>query len=185
MGYLGGSKKKPTYHDLGDHTETIQMEFDPAQVSYSQLLEVFWRSHSPTYESSTQYMSAVFVHDEEQEKTARASLKQFETEHKTKAYTKIIKAKATDLTVAEDYHQKYYLQNDRLVLESFKFSSIEELIDSPLAARANAYYAGHGNYEDACKDVKSWSISDYAKDKILKTLLRKSFSKKGAVCGKV
>ena len=45
--YTGGTRKNPTYHDLGDHTESLQVDYDPARISYARLLEVFWDSHNP------------------------------------------------------------------------------------------------------------------------------------------
>lgn len=66
VGYAGGSKENPTYYSLGDHSETIQIDYDPTQISYGQLLEVFWNSHNPTYEPwSRQYMSIIFYHSED------------------------------------------------------------------------------------------------------------------------
>ncbi|MDZ7761250.1 MAG: peptide-methionine (S)-S-oxide reductase [Desulfovermiculus sp.] len=63
VGYSGGKKPNPTYHDLGDHTETLQVDYDPEAVSYPKLLEVFWESHSPEQSAlSRQYMAAVFYH---------------------------------------------------------------------------------------------------------------------------
>ena len=74
MGYSGGSRKDPTYNSLGDHTETLEIDFDPARVSYKELLEVFWKNHSPRTASwSRQYMAAVFVHDDEQKRLAGES----------------------------------------------------------------------------------------------------------------
>src|SRR5437762_13765137 len=83
VGYEGGTMKNPTYKDVctdrTGHAEVVQVEFDPSKVTYDQLLEVFWRSHDPTTlnrqgpDVGTQYRSAIFYHDAEQEKAARAS----------------------------------------------------------------------------------------------------------------
>jgi len=65
VGYTGGSTKNPTYHSLGDHTETVQIDYDPTQISFEELLDVFWDSHRPTQRAwSRQYMAAVFFHNE-------------------------------------------------------------------------------------------------------------------------
>lgn len=66
VGYAGGTKANPTYHALGDHTETIDMDYDPNEISYSELLDIFWNNHDPTTNCKRQYMSAIFYHDEEQ-----------------------------------------------------------------------------------------------------------------------
>ena len=69
MGYAGGKKSNPTYHDLGDHTETLQIDFDPDVITYDELLEIFWASHNPGRKSwSRQYMAAVFYHNHKQKK---------------------------------------------------------------------------------------------------------------------
>jgi len=59
VGYAGGSTSSPTYRNIGDHTETIQIDYNPKEISHEELLDVFWRSHSPEVKSwSRQYMSA-------------------------------------------------------------------------------------------------------------------------------
>src|SRR5450432_990434 len=83
VGYEGGSKPEPTYKEVCSgrtgHAEAVQVEFDPARVSYGQLLDIFWANHDPTTlnrqgpDTGTQYRSAVFFHDAEQERAARAS----------------------------------------------------------------------------------------------------------------
>src|SRR5215211_1857558 len=83
VGYEGGTTVNPTYRDVCSHTtghaEVVQVEYDPARVSYERLLDVFWESHDPTTlnrqgpDVGTQYRSAIFFHDEEQEAVATAS----------------------------------------------------------------------------------------------------------------
>ncbi len=78
----------------GNHTETIDLEFDPSVISYEDLLELFWRNHSATFEKSAQYMSAIFCHGEEQMTSAQHSKEIEEKEKKTKGkiYTKLFTA---------------------------------------------------------------------------------------------
>src|SRR6266851_2840660 len=83
VGYMGGTLDNPTYHDVctdrTGHAEVVQVEYDPAQVSYADLLNVFWENHDPTTlnrqgpDYGTQYRSAIFFHTPEQEATAQAS----------------------------------------------------------------------------------------------------------------
>ena len=79
VGYTGGTREAPTYHGLGDHTEAVQIDFDPKRVSYEALLEVFWKTHDPTTPNrqgpdvGEQYRSAIFFHTREQEEKAKAS----------------------------------------------------------------------------------------------------------------
>lgn len=70
VGYAGGEKENPIYEDLGDHTETVEITYDPKQISYEELLAYFWRRHDPTAKQKTQYKSIIFYHDEAQKKAA-------------------------------------------------------------------------------------------------------------------
>lgn len=75
VGYAGGSKLAPTYHAMGDHTESVDMDYDPAVTTYSHLLKMFWKNHDSTSKCTRQYMSAIFYHDEDQKQAAEESLK--------------------------------------------------------------------------------------------------------------
>lgn len=116
-GYTGGQTKNPTYKqvctDKTGHAEAVRVTYDPALLSYEQLLDVFWNNHNPTQlnrqgpDVGTQYRSAIFVQDAEQEKAARAS------KEKLAASGKFKKPIATEITTAaefyraEDCHQQY------------------------------------------------------------------------------
>jgi peptide-methionine (S)-S-oxide reductase len=81
VGYCGGKKDKPTYRSMGDHTETIAIDFDPKVITYQDLLKHFWQSHrcdAPAY--STQYMNAIFYLDEKQKTAASKSLERLQFE---------------------------------------------------------------------------------------------------------
>jgi peptide-methionine (S)-S-oxide reductase len=118
VGYIGGTTKNPTYKEVCTgrtaHAEAVQVEFDPTKVSYLELLAIFWKSHDPTTANrqgpdvGTQYRSAIFFHDAEQEKDARAS-KAVLTEKgafKRPIVTEIVPA--IEFYRAEDYHQQYF-----------------------------------------------------------------------------
>jgi peptide methionine sulfoxide reductase MsrA len=63
VGYAGGTKADPSYHSLGDHSETVEVVYNPEVVSYESMLKVFWESHNPVNRSwSRQYMSAIFYY---------------------------------------------------------------------------------------------------------------------------
>ena len=104
-GYAGGTKKNPSYHDLGDHTETIEITFDPKIISFEELLKHFWKEHDPTAQVVTQYKSAIFYQNEEQKKIAEKSKQAIEKKLGRKVATEIQKAGA--FYQAEEYHQKY------------------------------------------------------------------------------
>jgi peptide methionine sulfoxide reductase msrA/msrB len=120
VGYAGGTTKNPTYRDVsrGDtgHAETVEIVFDPARITYEELLRYFFRMHDPTTPNrqgndvGTQYRSAIFYHDEAQRQAAERVKAEVERSGKWKRpiVTEIVPA--GEFTLAEDYHQKY-LQN--------------------------------------------------------------------------
>lgn len=117
VGFMGGSKYSPTYKDVcgGDtgHAEVVHIEYDPAQVSYEELLNLFWDSHNPTtlnrqgWDVGTQYRSAIFFHTPEQETIAKASKAKLEQSGRWRnpIVTEIVPA--ATYYIAEDYHQQY------------------------------------------------------------------------------
>jgi len=120
-GYIGGSKKNPTYHEVSagstGHTEAVQVVYDPKKVSYEQLLAQFWINHDPTVtdrqfcDAGSQYRPSIFWHDEEQKRLAEASKAKWD---KAKPFRQPIATpivKATEFWPAEGYHQDYYKKN--------------------------------------------------------------------------
>lgn len=117
VGYAGGTLKNPTYKDVctdkTGHAEVVQVEYDPSQVSYDDLLNVFWRVHDPTQlnrqgpDVGAQYRSVIFYHTPQQEAAARASKEKLQ---KSGAFKKPIVTEilpAPEFYRAEDYHQQY------------------------------------------------------------------------------
>jgi len=93
VGYTGGTAKDPTYYNLGDHIETVQVDYDPTRVSYQELLEVFWDSHDPAQQPwSRQYLSMVFYNNDEQKRLALESRDHEEAKRGTEIFTEIIPA---------------------------------------------------------------------------------------------
>jgi peptide-methionine (S)-S-oxide reductase len=120
-GYTGGTVDRPTYEDVSSkstgHYEAVQVTFDPTKVSYAQLVDWFWRNIDPFdadgqfCDKGSPYHTAIFTHDEEQQRTAEASKQALEASgrFKQKIATKILPA--APFWVAEDYHQDYYKKN--------------------------------------------------------------------------
>jgi peptide-methionine (S)-S-oxide reductase len=118
VGYTGGTLKTPTYEDvctgLTGHAEAVEIDYDPAQVTYEQLLGVFWESHDPTTlnrqgpDIGTQYRSEIFYHDAAQEQSARGSKALLEKSgvFRRPIVTEI--APASEFFRAEEYHQQYF-----------------------------------------------------------------------------
>ena len=118
-GYAGGKTENPTYEDvctgLTGHAEVIQIEYDPAKVSFKSLLDVFWLAHDPTTlnrqgaDRGTQYRSVIFYHDAKQKEVAEASKKAAAPDFKDPIVTEI--SALPKFYKAEGYHQNYYNQN--------------------------------------------------------------------------
>jgi methionine-S-sulfoxide reductase len=120
-GYTGGQVPNPTYSQVceGDtgHTEAVQVTFDPAQISYARLLEVFWQNIDPTAvnrqfaDAGTQYRTGIFYHDEAQRREALESKQALEKSGKFDRPIVTEITAATAFYPAEDYHQEYYKKN--------------------------------------------------------------------------
>lgn len=118
-GYAGGTALKPTYHEVctgtTGHAEVIQIEFDPAKLSYDRLLEVFWLAHDPTTlnrqgaDTGTQYRSIILYHNEAQQTAAKKSMIRAQANFEQPIVTQIVPF--TKLYPAEKYHQDYYRNN--------------------------------------------------------------------------
>lgn len=140
VGYTGGEKDNPTYRSLGDHTETVQIDYDPRKISYEDLLEIFWNNHNPSRKQKKQYASRIFYHDRNQKKLAEESKQRYENKH-VNTHTEILPAET--FWIAEDYHQKYRLRQRRDLMSDFSDLSPEEFINSPEAAEMNGKAAGY------------------------------------------
>jgi peptide-methionine (S)-S-oxide reductase len=148
VGYAGGLTMNPDYGHIGDHTEAVQIDYDPARVSYADLLEIFWNSHDPAgWQGARQYMRAVFYHDERQQTMALASKKAVEVQTDGAVHTRVVPLHS--FTMAEDYHQKYMLQGRiELAREMDRiYPRKRDLVDSTAAARLNGYAGGYGSME--------------------------------------
>lgn len=121
VGYTGGDKENPTYQDVSaggtGHAEAIEILFDPARVTYSELLVLFWENIDPTTPNQqfadvgSQYRTAIFYHTDEQKELSDASKEMLE---KSGRYEKPIVTEITAASVfykAEEYHQMYYQKN--------------------------------------------------------------------------
>jgi peptide-methionine (S)-S-oxide reductase len=125
VGYTGGNTENPTYKevctDTTGHAEAVEIEFDPAQVSYNELLEVFWANHDPTQlnrqgpDYGNQYRSAVFFHTPEQERLARESKERLTQERRYSRPIVTQIAPAQQFYRAEEYHQQYLAKRGQRV----------------------------------------------------------------------
>lgn len=123
VGYVNGYTPNPTYEEVCSgrtgHTEAVLVVYDPAQVSYADLLKVFWENHDPTQgmrqgnDIGTQYRSGIYAYTPEQKAAAEASRDAFQAALKAKGYGAITTeiGDAPEFYFAEDYHQQYLAKN--------------------------------------------------------------------------
>ena len=164
VGYAGGKSASPTYHNIGDHTETVQVDYDPEIISYDQLLQMFWKSHKPTGKSrSPQYMKAVFYHNEQQRQLAMASKTALEKEIDRTVRTEVVPIRS--FTMAEDYHQKFTLKNQAVLKNEMLhiYPLEQDFINSTAVARLNGYVGGHGTKAQLTDDIERLGLSPEGK----------------------
>jgi len=178
VGYAGGTKPAPTYHSLGDHTETVEVEFDPEKTDYERLLKMFWKNHDPTSKCSRQYMSAIFYHDEEQKELAMTSQKAAATHLRRPITTKILPA--THFYDAEGYHQKYLLQRHSFLTRLLP-TTLSDLTHSHVMARVNGYVGGYGKMADFEAECEGWGLGEEAIEYIRNAMVKGNNN--GAFCG--
>jgi peptide-methionine (S)-S-oxide reductase len=130
---------------MGDHTEAMQVDFDPQQIGYEDVATLFWKTHNPCATPySRQYMSAIWYHDGQQQEFVQSLL--------TAANERFDGAVTTPVEplqvfyLAEDYHQKYRLQSKRGLMSVFQtmYPTFNDFNNSTAATRLNAFAAGNG-----------------------------------------
>lgn len=168
VGYAGGTRVNPTYHHLGDHTETLQIDYDPERISYEKLLELFWSEHDPTSRAwSTQYKAVVFYHNDNQKRLAEEYRDRLAAKLNGRVHTEVIAF--SRFYPAEAYHQKYYLRQNRRLLQELQryYPQDAELMNSTAAARVNGYLGRFGTIEDLKAGIDRLGLSEDAKQELL------------------
>lgn len=173
VGYAGGSTPDPTYRSIGDHTEVFQVDFDPARLSYEELLEIFWTEHDPSARAhATQYKAMVLAGDDAQFEAARRSREAVVAGVTRPVLTEVRRLER--FYVAEDYHQKYALRRDRLLSGEMHahYPDEADFRESTAAARLNGYVYGIGSSLQLEREIESLGLSDAAQER-LRTLVRR------------
>ena len=174
VGYAGGRQDNPDYGHIGDHTETVQVDFDPQRITYNGLLDIFWQSHKPSGRSwSGQYKNAVFYHDDRQRQLATDSKAAVEKKIGRGVKTEV--APLRTFTMAEDYHQKYILkQHYELDAEMSRIYPLHrDFVHSTAVARLNGYASGHGSKDQLSREIDNLGLSDRGKQTLTDMLNRK------------
>ncbi|XP_055378000.1 peptide methionine sulfoxide reductase-like isoform X2 [Condylostylus longicornis] len=166
VGYSGGSQEF-SYSDIGDHTEAVEIEFDPSIISYEELLHIFWNNHEYDYTVKTKrkYMSMVLYHSEEQKEIAEHS----KIVEQTKRSPETIRTEISQATIfhpSEDHQQKYRLQQHKDFMLTLGMNS-ELLQKSYVAAKLNGYLVGSGTVKQFENEIHSLGLTpsqaDYVK----------------------
>jgi len=140
VGYAGGSTPDPTYHDIGDHSEALQVDYDPDVVSFADLVDLAIQNHDPRRQTGKrQYQNVLFYGSPGERETIETALGNLAMD----ASTRVEQLDA--FTLAETYHQKYNLRNKRALLADFEDAGYDDagIRDSPAAAKLNGRIAGH------------------------------------------
>lgn len=167
-GYAGGSTVNPTYRNLADHVETVQIDYDPSTISYQDLLDIFFHHHKPIGEPwKRQYMSAVFYQNQEQEELAEQAKEKRAAQLGRKFYTAFYPLE--EFYLAENRHQKYKLQRQPELMQEFEamYPKFPDLINSTAAARVNAYLYGYGNRETLVNKIAGFGLSPAGQEVLL------------------
>jgi peptide-methionine (S)-S-oxide reductase len=165
VGYTGGEKVNPTYYSLGNHSESIEIVYDPSVISYRELLDVFWQGHDPGGKPySDQYKSVIFYHDDEQKRMAEETRDNLEATTGRTIYTEIVPAGV--FYPAEEYHQKYHLFQYQDLAADMKavYPDPEDFVSSTAVARLNGYAGGYGDITNLEEKLELLGLSEKGKE---------------------
>lgn len=167
VGYAGGKSADPTYRRIGDHTECIQVDFDPTRITFEELLGMFFEMHNPTRPAySTQYASLVLAHDDAQAEEALAARGRWAESLGSELYTHV--RRLDRFFPAEDYHQKYGLRSDRQLMREFDamYPAPEAFRESTAAARVNGYVYAGGSLAQLEREIESYGLGASAAERL-------------------
>lgn len=171
VGYAGGSKENPTYREMGDHSETIQIDYDPVQISFEELMDLFWKHHnSLRKDRSRQYLSLLLFHDEQQKEKALEKKSEWERMLGGEIQTEIVHY--TTFTLAEDYHQKYYLKRYKTATQTLNslYPDHTAFIHSTLTARLNGFVKGFGTWDGLKREIRHWGQNEEEQEALIGVL---------------
>lgn len=158
---------------MGDHSECLQLEFDPKEITYKEVVDTFWSNHNPMRSSyrGRQYMSILFYHDDLQKQISLQRKKKWEKELNGTIVTEMLPF--SSFYLAEDRHQKYFLKRWPHAVEALTrlYPSHEELINSTLAARLNGFVKGYGSLNNIKQEiVEKWNLSTKESAEVIETI---------------
>ncbi len=160
---------------MGDHTESLQIKFNPEKISYDQIMEIFWAEHNPyAYPYSTQYRAVVFYHSPRQKEIAEEIRDEIVSSPTPKVHTPL--EPYINFYAAEDYHQKYYLQGHRLLWKELQniYPDFQDLNRSTAAARINGYMMGYGSNTEFETDLPLLGLSPRGEKELIAAFQRRN-----------
>ncbi|QXE01388.1 peptide-methionine (S)-S-oxide reductase [Terribacillus sp. DMT04] len=162
VGFAGGTKLNPTYRQMGDHTETVEITYDLDMVSLEELLRKFWQNHNPNRPvyKERQYISLLLYRNADQKRVMEMVKLHLETEQDEAIYTEI--APLHQFTEAEPHHQKYYLKRFKRATEQLMtcFPDEANFHHSTIVARLNGFVREYGTLAAIKQEVTQWDISE-------------------------
>jgi peptide-methionine (S)-S-oxide reductase len=171
VGYCGGKEENPTYRNIKDYTEVFEFDYDGDVIDFETIINTFWYSHTPENKSGKmQYKSIIFYRNDEERLIAESSKKQFEV-ITGKSFNTDIKP-ISRFYLAENYHQKFFLQNVVSLREEFikLYPNFIDFINSTVAMKVNSYCKGNGTLEKLMNEINSFGLSVKANN-ILKDIV--------------
>lgn len=173
VGYAGGTQPNPSYKNLGDHSEMVELEFDPVLLPLKDILRLFWQSHNPANINDykgRQYRSLLLYRDEEQLCIIQQVIRERAAQGQDSSLTEI--TPYTGFTWAEDRHQKYYVKRypDALAKLTALYPSHHELVNATLTARLNGLAKGFTNLSRVIQEIEGWAISAGERERLIHTI---------------
>jgi len=152
------------------------LQFNPLVISYERLLEIFWSGIEPTHQKRGQYANIIFYHNDEQKRQAEESKQRLEERLKKKTFVDVLPYK--HFFPAEDYHQKYSLQQSRELMRVLHnvYPNFADLVKSTAAARLNAFQAGYLSQPKLRAELSRLDLPKPALDHILEVAAGSSTS---------
>ncbi|WP_245840095.1 peptide-methionine (S)-S-oxide reductase MsrA [Sutcliffiella horikoshii] len=164
VGYAGGTTQTPTYKQMGDHTECLQIDFDPTQITFDEIARHFWNSHNSNRGNykGRQYLSIILYHDINQKEAIEKIKQEIQNTNSQSIGTEI--APLDQFTLAEEKHQKYYLKRYSNATKKLReyFQTEEAFTDATLVARLNSFVKGYGTLSSLKEEIMQWESEDAA-----------------------
>ena len=162
VGFSGGTFPNPNYSAIGDHVETVEVLYDPIVITYSELLRHFWRHHNSRAKPIfRQYASAIFCMEKAQIEVAKKEREAWQAQGEKKVLTAILPA--GEFYPAAENHQKYYLQQDTVLLSGLPE---KDRLHTLLAAKLNAVAGRAGDRADLKRTLEELGVDETAQQNL-------------------